>query len=242
MPMRNPDLAEFDRKYYFGRPDDLPQTMTWEQLMRLPEETARQIELWDGRVVWCRTAPPEHQRIIRRFANALERWGLEAMQEFPDECWKVDSENNLFFGTEGYNDFVTPDFMLFGCLGDEKRIRAFDVRLVGEVLSKANTEVMLEAKKARYAAGGIPWYWEVKLRPSGWAVHSVDCYGLTRQIGELPDGVKPLHEANYVLVDRWTPKDDPEGIEVQFPIPMRIPWDQLGWRPAGWEEEATASR
>lgn len=30
---------------------DLPEFMTWEELERLPEDVAGEIELWDGRVV-----------------------------------------------------------------------------------------------------------------------------------------------------------------------------------------------
>ncbi|MFD8098144.1 hypothetical protein ACFV24_01275 [Nocardia fluminea] len=40
----------------FERPD-LPEFMTWEELERLPEEIAEQIELWAGRVIpWAALA------------------------------------------------------------------------------------------------------------------------------------------------------------------------------------------
>ncbi len=41
---------------------EIPDRMTWEELQRLPEEIAEQIELWDGRVVWGRRGPAEHQK------------------------------------------------------------------------------------------------------------------------------------------------------------------------------------
>ncbi len=50
-----------------GERPDLPEYMTWEELEQLPEEIAGQIELWDGRVVWLRRGPAEHQA----FTSAL---------------------------------------------------------------------------------------------------------------------------------------------------------------------------
>ncbi|MET8800310.1 hypothetical protein ABZV91_28430 [Nocardia sp. NPDC004568] len=54
-----------------SRPDverpELPEHMTWEELETLPEEIAERIELWNGRVVWLRRGPHEHQE----FTNLL---------------------------------------------------------------------------------------------------------------------------------------------------------------------------
>ncbi|WP_280405513.1 hypothetical protein [Nocardia brasiliensis] len=52
---------------------DLPEYMTWDELQRLPEDIADQIELWDGRVVWVRRGPGEHQTFTRRLTNSIER-------------------------------------------------------------------------------------------------------------------------------------------------------------------------
>lgn len=50
---------------------ELPEYMTWEELEVLPDEVAAQIELWDGRVVWLRRGPGEHQTAMRRLTNEI---------------------------------------------------------------------------------------------------------------------------------------------------------------------------
>ncbi|MET8798704.1 hypothetical protein ABZV91_20065 [Nocardia sp. NPDC004568] len=80
---------------------DLPEYMTWEELERLPDEVAGQIELWAGRVVWLRRGPAEHQRFTRRLTNALESCARKSMAERPETCWQVDFENNVFLGDQG---------------------------------------------------------------------------------------------------------------------------------------------
>lgn len=84
---------------------DLPEYMTWEELERLPEELAEQIELWNGRVVWVRRGPREHQRFTRRLVNEIERCAREYMSIRPESCWEVESDTNVFMGTSGKSDF-----------------------------------------------------------------------------------------------------------------------------------------
>jgi Uma2 family endonuclease len=202
--------------------------MTWEQLEQLPDHVAGEIELWNGRVVHCRKPPPEHQRYTGLLWTALRHEAARAMREYPDECWETDFECNVFFGEDGKDDFVTPDFLVYGCREHEfDDIRAFDVRLVGEVLSPANTGPLREAKKGRYADARIPWYWEVDLGRNPRRITAVRSYVLETTLGRLPEGVTPLREANYVLVHQWTPKEDKSGIEAGFPFPIRIPWSDL---------------
>lgn len=77
---------------------DLPEYMTWEELERLPEELADRIELWDGRVVWVRRGPREHQKFTRRLVNEIERCAREYMSTRPERRWEVESETNVFLG------------------------------------------------------------------------------------------------------------------------------------------------
>lgn len=136
--------------------------MTWEELEQLPEEIAAQIELWDGRVVWVRRGPAEHQIFTNHLWAALERHTREVNRTVPDEGWRVTTETNVFLGSNGKSDFLTPDFLVHRCLGSPYQdIRSADTLLVGEVLSPSDTQSDMAAKKARYAGAGIPWYWEV---------------------------------------------------------------------------------
>lgn len=206
---------------------DLPEHMTWEELEQLPEEIAEQIELWDGLVVWLWRGPTEHQTFSRRLTSAFEHCARKAMSESPERCWRAEMETNVFLGRSGKSNFLTPDFLVFRCLGSPYRdVRAADVLLVGEVLSPANTPPGVEAKKGRYASAGIPWYWEVSLDGGTSAIASVRAYGLEVEPGQLPEGVHPLRTANYLLVGEWTPAN-PNGIEFDYPFPIRIPWDEL---------------
>ncbi|MQY20013.1 hypothetical protein NRB20_31080 [Nocardia sp. RB20] len=201
--------------------------MTWEELARLPEEIAAQIELWDGRVVWLRRGPAEHQEFTNLIWSGLRRCAREHMSGDPEQCWRVHTETNVFFGRSGKSDFVTPDFLVHRCLQRPYQdVRAEDVLLVGEVLSPSNTQTDMDDKKARYAKAGIPWYWEVALQQATSAIETVRAYALETSHGPLPAGAHPLHRANYLLAGKWSPKSS-DAIEFAFPYPIRIPWSEL---------------
>ncbi|MFJ9370174.1 Uma2 family endonuclease [Nocardia sp. NPDC101769] len=206
---------------------DIPEFMTWEELERLPEEIANQIELWRGRVVWVRHAPGEHQIFTRRLTNSLEQWARKDMSSHPEHCWVANLETNVFFGTTGKSDFVTPDFLIHRCLGSSwQDVRASDVLLAGEVLSPSNTPSEIVAKEARYAEAGIPWYWEVEPTRGASQIASVRAYALETGHGELADGVRPLHPVNYILAGEWI-RAEANDIEIDHPFPIRIPWTEL---------------
>ncbi|GGK57733.1 Uma2 family endonuclease [Nocardia camponoti] len=206
---------------------DLPEYMTWEELEQLPEDIASCIELWDGRVVWARRGPGEHQEASNLMWSELRRDAKRAMANEPERCWQVRTETNVFFGHHGKSDFVTPDFMVHRCLDKAyAHVRADDAVLVGEVLSPSNTAAEMDAKRAKYAAAGIPWYWEVTLHPRRSEIAYVQAYGLASATGTLPAGVSPLHKANYLLADAWSPNDSTH-IAIDFPFPISIPWTEL---------------
>lgn len=211
-------------------PPGLPEFMTWEELEQLPEEVASQIELWNGRVVWVRRGPAEHQDYTNTIWNALRRHARESMSEDRDQCWRASTETNIFFGHTGKSDFITPDFLIYRCLANRYQdIRGDDVLLVGEVLSPSNRYSDIEAKKARYAEARIPWYWEVTLARGAEPIHGIDvirAYALETGAGPLPPGVRPLYPANYILIDEWNPKNT-NGIRTAFPFPIDIPWAEL---------------
>ncbi|MGV9678903.1 Uma2 family endonuclease [Nocardia sp. NPDC003482] len=205
---------------------DLPEQMTWEELEALPEEIAGQIELWEGRVVWVRRGPAEHQDATNLLWQALRRCAREDMAHNAERCWRVSTETNVFFGATGKSDFVTPDFLVYRCLDQPYQdIRATDVYLAGEVLSPSNTPRDIESKKARYAGAGIPWYWEVLLGTDQ-LTDIVRAYALETGHGRLPDGVSPLRPANYVIAGEWIAAET-DGIAFEHPFPIGIPWSEL---------------
>lgn len=202
----------------------IPARMTWQELAALPDELARQIELHSGRVVFVRTGPPRHQRFYRRLANAVEQCARADMRTDPEHCWQVDVETNVFFNGDK-SDFRTPDFLVYRCQDSgQNDIHAHDVILAGEVLSPANTHDAIEAKKAKYAGAGIPWYWEADL--DGDAITAIRAYALELS-AILPEGVVPLRPRNYILIGQWTPTETPSGIQSTHPFPIDIGWDIL---------------
>jgi len=208
--------------------------MTWEELEALPDEIAQYIELHDGHPVWiadevfAKHSQNEHQVYTRRFTNALESITRRITAESVGPCWRSGMESNLFFAHDR-SSFVTPDFMVFRCLEDEfDWIYAEDAVLVGEVLSPANTRTKIEEKKARYAAGGIPWYWEVDLGHHPRRVDVVREYALAVGGLLLPEGVTPLHRSNYIQTNEWT-FDNNETVETVHPFPITISWTDLAY-------------
>ncbi|MBF6272371.1 Uma2 family endonuclease [Nocardia nova] len=201
--------------------------MTWEELERLPDEIAGQVELWEGRVVWLPRGPAEHQDFTNLLWSGLRRCAQEAMSADPEQCWRVHTETNVFFGSTGKSDFVTPDFLVTRCLPNPYQdVRAADVLLVGGVLSPLNSHTDMDERRARYAPAGIPWYWEVTLEREKGAIATVRTFALERTHGDLPAGVYPLYPMNYLLTGKWTPKESP-AINTKFPFPINIPWSDL---------------
>ncbi|WP_062975901.1 Uma2 family endonuclease [Nocardia flavorosea] len=207
----------------------LPEYMTWEELEQLPEDIARQIELWDGRVVWVRRGPAEHQEFTNLLWSGLRRCARSEMDRNPEQCWRVHTETNIFFGRTGKSDFVTPDFLVARCLAEPYQdLHGDDVLLAGEVLSPSNTKTDMDEKKSRYAKAGIPWYWEVTLAREESAIAMIRAFALEVTHGRLPAGVHPLYPANYLLIGKWTPQDS-ERITTDFPFPIDISWPELAF-------------
>ncbi|MFE6924115.1 Uma2 family endonuclease [Nocardia sp. NPDC057663] len=200
--------------------------MTWEELEQLPEEIAAQIELWEGRVVWLRRGPGEHQMATFRLTQELERAARADSAATTERCWRAIFETNVFLGTTGKSDFVTPDFLVHRCLPAGADVRSADTVLVGEVLSPSNTPGEIEAKKARYAGAGIPTYWEVELRRDLTAIHAIRVYALNVGPTELPPGVRPLRRANYLLAGEWSPENT-IGLSFPYPFEIDMPWSAL---------------
>jgi hypothetical protein len=209
----------------------VPEFMSWDEVQRLPENVAAEIELWDRRVGWNRRGPLEHQRFAVRMRNALESNARRAMQsrsghEGEPPCWQVEVETNVFF-TDDKSSYLTPDFFIRRCLPRGADTTAADVVVVGEVLSGSDTPKRRAWTMDRYAEAGVPWYWEVELdSAASWDISAVRAYELA-QVAAAGLAVKPLRPAVYVLVGEWEPGD--AGIDFPEPFGIRITWDDLAF-------------
>lgn len=208
----------------------VPEYLSWDELQDLPDEIADDIELWEGRVVWNRRGPLVHQRFSVRMRNALESEARRAMahatREGDEQCWEVEVEENVFFKSDK-SSFLTPDFMVRRCMPRDARTTAADVVLVGEVLSKSDTQPRVDWKRERYADAGIPWYWEVELDSASWDISRIRAYELVVVQAEGLK-VKPLRRAVYLPAGEWEPTDS-AGIEFPEPFDMNISWDDLAF-------------
>ncbi|MEU8894835.1 Uma2 family endonuclease [Nocardia sp. NPDC048505] len=212
-----------------ARPD-LPEYMTWEELSELPDQVARQIELWEGRVVWTRTGSAAHTDAAVELRNALKRCAMQHRSDYPEQCWSASTELNVFFQRGSKNDFVTPDFMVYRCLptGFES-VYADQAVIVGEVLSPSNSADDIEAEKRKYAAGRIPMYWEVELSRQPRGIASVTVYCLFDHFAGVFDDVAAMNGPSYIKLFEWTPRTDPAGIHIDLPFPIRISWEELAF-------------
>ncbi len=208
----------------------VPEQLTWDELEQLPDHTADEIELWEGRVFWNRRGPLEHRRFSRRICAAIEANARQAMRKSADEgeasCWEAEVETNIFF-TADKSSFLTPDFFVRRCLPRGADMTPADVVLVGEVLSGSDTPKRVEWKKARYADAGIPWYWEVELDTNrSWDIAAVRAYELI-VVPAAGLEVKLLRPAIYGLVGEWEPRD----VAIEFPKPfdLYISWEDLAF-------------
>lgn len=210
---------------------ELPEFLSWDQLQRLPEDIAAEIELWDRRVVWNRRGPLEHQQFAVRMRNALESHARRAMRGRSGDgdqppCWQVGVETNVFF-SDDKSSYLTPDFLVRRCLPRGADTAAADVVVVGEVLSGSDTPKRRVWKMDRYAEASIPWYWEIELdTDASWDISVVRAYELAH-VPATGLTVKPLRPAVYIPVGEWEPEGP--GIDFPEPFPLEISWDDLAF-------------
>ena len=136
-------------------------------------------------------------------------------------------ETNIFLKAHDKADFVTPDFLIFRCLESEYQdVHASDVLLAGEVLSPSNPKTDIEAKKIRYAGSGNPLVLGSASGPQPPPYRHRPRLRAGNRAGQIHEGVRPLHQTNYLLADEWTPANT-TAIEIERPFPISIPWAEL---------------
>jgi Uma2 family endonuclease len=133
--------------------DHLPHEMTEEQYRRLPEEHARAIEVVHGHVIVCESPVPEHNRVARRLAGALEA------APSTEPCIRVETDVDVVLWRVPKFTFRRPDVVVYRSL-DERGAKpeARDALIVVEVSSPSTAKEDLLDKKSQYARAGIPLY------------------------------------------------------------------------------------
>lgn len=136
-----------------------PEIITEAEYEALPEDVARVIEVVYGRVIRCESPVPEHNRIARRLANAIE-----AARSPLDPCMVVDTDVDVVLWRVPKFTFRRPDVVVYECLEVRgQKPTASRTLMVVEVTSPGTRQEDLLDKKAQYPAAGIPLYLVVVL-------------------------------------------------------------------------------
>ena len=139
--------------------DIYPEIITEPEYEALPESVSRTIEVVYGRIIRCESPVPEHNRIARRLANALE-----AARSPVDPCMVVDTDVDVVLWRVPKFTFRRPDVVVYECLEVRgQKPTAARTLMVVEVTSPGTRQEDLLDKKVQYADAGIPLYLVVVL-------------------------------------------------------------------------------
>lgn len=177
--------------------------ITEEQYEALPSEICKSIEVVNGRVVFCESPGPDHQRVSRNLTVAL----MAARPTSP--CIDVLQDTDMRYrhrnphATRGGKKFTLrrPDISILRCLEPGAKLWSDDVLTAIEITS-SDDEVDFNDKRAEYAAQGIPVYLIVVMdgdRIDSVEEHRLDWSGRNYQLAavhrhslvtELPENIK----------------------------------------------------
>lgn len=171
--------------------DVYPEVITEEEYEALPEGVSRAIEVVYGRVIRCESPSPEHNRIARRLANAIE-----AARSPVDPCMVVDTDIDVVLWRVPKFTFRRPDVVVYECLEVRgQQPTAARTLMVVEVTSPGTRQEDLLDKKVQYAAAGIPLYLVVVLDDK-WDITGIREFHLDAATGEYR-----LHREHRVLLE-----------------------------------------
>ncbi|WP_405167274.1 Uma2 family endonuclease [Nocardia sp. NBC_01499] len=136
----------------------LPHEMTEEEYRSLPEDISREIEVVHGHVIVCESPVPEHNRVARRLAGAMEQLPST------EPCVRVETDIDVVLWRVPKFTFRRPDVTVYRCLPERgAKPEAGDALIVIEVSSPSTAAEDLLDKKVQYARAGIPAYLVVSL-------------------------------------------------------------------------------
>jgi Uma2 family endonuclease len=143
----------------------------------LPAEVAKSIEVVGGRVIFCESPTPEHQRVSRNLTMAL----LAARP--PEPCLDVLQDTDMRYRHQNPHvakagrkfTFRRPDIAVLRCLKPGSLLWSDDVLVAIEITS-SDDDVDFVDKRAEYAMQCIPVYLIVVM--DGPQIDSVEEYRL----------------------------------------------------------------
>jgi Uma2 family endonuclease len=211
MTMKAFDLPELQHLAH------LPE-ITLDVYKALPEDVSKQIEVVDGWMVRCESAEPTHQTIQRNFANHL--WSaVKAHDASKRSCHRVIHDVDVLIADAPKFHFRRPDVVVYRCIDADRgkwgrKPYASDCLIVLEIVSADSVATDLRAKRAEYAAVGIPHYWVVRMTDNDGPAISVERLLLTLDGDYISEGVAVRGR-------------DFHAVDTINPFSLKLTWQEL---------------
>lgn len=177
--------------------------ITEEEYEKLPAEICKSIEVVNGRVIFCESPTPAHQRVSRNLTVAFlaVRPASPCIDVLQDTDMRYRHRNPHVVRAGKKFTFRRPDIVILRCIQAGALLWSDDVIVAVEITS-SDDDVDFNDKRAEYAAQGISVYLIVVM--SGTSVDSIEEYRLdwsgrnyqlaavhrTSLVTELPEGLK----------------------------------------------------
>jgi Uma2 family endonuclease len=177
--------------------------ITEEEYAALPSEITKSIEVVGGRVIFCESPTPTHQRVSRNLTMAFlaARPTSPCVDVLQDTDMRYRHRNPHVVRAGKKFTFRRPDIAVLRCLKPDALLWSDDVLVAVEITS-SDDDVDFNDKRAEYAAQGIPVYLIVVMDGDG--IDSIEEYRLdwsgrnyqlsavhrSSLVTELPEGMK----------------------------------------------------
>ncbi|HMD91785.1 MAG TPA: Uma2 family endonuclease [Trebonia sp.] len=177
--------------------------ITEEEYEALPAEICKSIEVVNGRVIFCESPSPGHQRVSRNLTMIFlaARPGTPCIDVLQDTDMRYRHRNPHVVRAGKKFTFRRPDVAILRCLQPGALLWSDDVLVAVEITS-SDDDVDFNDKRAEYAAQGIAVYLIVVMDGAGidsieeyrldWSARNYQLAAVHRNslVTELPEGMK----------------------------------------------------
>ena len=134
-------------------------------------------------------------------------------------CHRVNHDVNVLIAEAPKFHFRRPDVVVYRCIDVDRgkwgrKPYASDCVIVLEIVSADSVATDLRAKRAEYAAAGIPHYWIVRMTDNDGPSISVERFLLTL-------------DGNYVSEGLAVRGRDFHAVDTFNPFSLKLTWEQL---------------
>jgi Uma2 family endonuclease len=183
--------------------------ITEEEYEALPAEASRSIEVVNGRVIFCESPSPDHQRVSRSLTMTLlaARPASPCVDVLQDTDMRYRHQNPHVARAGKKFTFRRPGIVILRCLQPGSLLWSDDVLVAVEITS-SDDEVDFNDKRAEYSAQGIAVYLIVVM--NGASIDSIEEYRL--DWSDRNYQLAAVHRNSLVT-------ELPEGMKISTPFP-----------------------